>query len=560
MYYYHYLIALILCGSIYVNSAQLFTASPTILSTSGDTVELKWSGIETPTRQDVIGIYYPPEGDVTAPIGFIPMTNSTTWKEGYGSVSLPLINVRDVYVFRIWVPGTIEPFINNGGSNLSMVATTNTVSFENPNEPGKAYLALTNKTSEMRLMWISGTDDTPIVHYGLSAQMCEAPANDPTYFRSPGFIHDAVMTGLTESTQYFYTFGSQQSGFTSKVYSFVAAPELGTEAYMVAFGDLGLNAEGFNLNAEIQYPARQTADNIYTTITAPLNLSPFASKLGKTSANGNNTPPPWNIQHIGDISYARGNAFVWDYYHAMVEDFTSKASYMVSIGNHEYDFPQQPFYPSWSDYGSDSGGECGVPYFARYHMLGAEGPSRNLWYSYNYGPVHTLVFSAEHDFLPGSPQYNWIQNDLKNVDRSLTPWVIVQSHRPMYCTTEWGGEVGMYNHLQDSLEPLLIEYDVNLCFWGHVHVYERICGINNYTCAASDNDAPVHEPWQPLNTAPDGWGHFPQPNYSVFRAVNYGYTRFYSNQTHLYFEYVGNSRNIVHDHFWLESKYSKRLH
>lgn len=36
--------------------------------------------------------------------------------------------------------------------------------------------------------------------------------------------------------------------------------------------------------------------------------------------------------------------------------------------SHEYDYPNQPWKPEWSNYGKDSGGECGVPYSVRFHM------------------------------------------------------------------------------------------------------------------------------------------------------------------------------------------------
>ena len=57
------------------------------------------------------------------------------------------------------------------------------------------------------------------------------------------------------------------------------------------------------------------------------------------------------------------------------------------------------------------------------------GGNKNLWYSYNVGNVHVLVFSTEHNFLPGSPQFTFIEADLAAVDRSVTPWVIVAGHR-----------------------------------------------------------------------------------------------------------------------------------
>ena len=53
-------------------------------------------------------------------------------------------------------------------------------------------------------------------------------------------------------------------------------------------------------------------------------------------------------------------------------------------------------------------------------------------YSYDYGLVHFIMMSTEHNFEPGSRQYKWLENDLKNVDRKKTPWLVFGGHRPMY--------------------------------------------------------------------------------------------------------------------------------
>ena len=53
-------------------------------------------------------------------------------------------------------------------------------------------------------------------------------------------------------------------------------------------------------------------------------------------------------------------------------------------------------------------------------------------YSYDYGMVHFIMISTEHDLSPGSRQYVWLEQDLENVNRSKTPWVILGGHRPMY--------------------------------------------------------------------------------------------------------------------------------
>ena len=112
----------------------------------------------------------------------------------------------------------------------------------------------------------------------------------------------------------------------------------------------------------------------------------------------------------------------------------------VGIGNHEYDHnvggEKDPsgapvpggFQPSWGNFNSnDSNGECGVPMVRRFHM--PDNGRGIFWYSFNYGTVHITHLSTEHDFFPGSPQYEWMISDFAAVDRSVTPWLILAGHR-----------------------------------------------------------------------------------------------------------------------------------
>ena len=51
-----------------------------------------------------------------------------------------------------------------------------------------------------------------------------------------------------------------------------------------------------------------------------------------------------------------------------------------------------------------------------------------------------MMMSTEHNFTQGSPQYEWMEQDLKNVNRSLTPWVVIAGHRAMYTSQIQLGE------------------------------------------------------------------------------------------------------------------------
>ena len=51
------------------------------------------------------------------------------------------------------------------------------------------------------------------------------------------------------------------------------------------------------------------------------------------------------------------------------------------------------------------------------------------WFGFDYGQVHFVVMSTEHDFYRGTEQYHWIKYHLQQVDRSTTPWLIFVGHR-----------------------------------------------------------------------------------------------------------------------------------
>lgn len=146
--------------------------------------------------------------------------------------------------------------------------------------------------------------------------------------------------------------------------------------------------------------------------------------------------------------------------------------YMVCLGNHEYDYIGSDFAPSWGNYGDDSGGECGIPFTYRFYMPGDINSLHfNVFYSFDYGNIHVLQFSTEHNYTFGSHQYQWIENDLASVDRKKTPWVIVSFHRPMYTSIEHGDilDLKIADVLRSSIEPLLVKYNVDLALSAHIH-------------------------------------------------------------------------------------------
>ncbi|EER06964.1 conserved hypothetical protein [Perkinsus marinus ATCC 50983] len=86
--------------------------------------------------------------------------------------------------------------------------------------------------------------------------------------------------------------------------------------------------------------------------------------------------------------------------------------------------------------------------------------------------------STEHNWLNGSDQHRWLEDDLANVDREKTPWVIVTGHRPMYQTCKsFGSNQQISDHLISDVAPVLRKHHVDVFVAGHYHRYERTAAI-----------------------------------------------------------------------------------
>lgn len=481
------------------------------------------------------------------------MSSSAQWSLGSGEISFPLVNLRNTVAFQY--VSVDEKY------NWSVLATSNTVTFADMDEPTQAHIALTSKPTEMRIMWVSSTNKTPNVYYGATtnlgqvaygtsrtysaSDLCAAPANstDNGAFRDPGYQHDVLLTGLQLNTKYYYTIGN--IGRRSDVLSFVSSPGVGAHLSLdfIMFGDMGVNTP-------FEHPYFWQKHGVEQQSMAPKSLKWIKRYVSQNLHN------PKLVMDIGDISYARGYSILWDYYMESIAPIAATTPWMVSIGNHEFDWTGQAWRPEWSDYGMDSLGECGIPYSTRFNMPGPTyGPLRNLWYSFDMGPVHFVVMSTEQNFLAGSEQWNWIQKDLKSVDRSVTPWVIFHGHRPFYTSSSTTINDGTTAHLRSDVEPLLYKYNVDMVLTGHMHKYERMCGFtDSFNCGARDEDGVVHIIVGTAgNTFQVGWddneyaSHKSQPDWSVFRTDEWGISELKVNATTLEFVYYGDQRGEVHD-------------
>jgi hypothetical protein len=152
----------------------------------------------------------------------------------------------------------------------------------------------------------------------------------------------------------------------------------------------------------------------------------------------------------GDLSYADGNPDVWDQWGALISPIAQQRPWITAVGNHERE--------TCCDY---------VQYTTRLMLP--------RYYSVNLPFLHIVVLDSEEDITPDSPQYRWLLQDLQiaNQSRTHTPWLIVLSHKPLYCTNkEYCGSKSQLTR-REALEPILTKFQVDVYIAGHVHAYER---------------------------------------------------------------------------------------
>jgi acid phosphatase type 7 len=370
--------------------------------------------------------------------------------------------------------------------------------------PTAIHIAFGDDIAEMVIQFKSGDIvGVPIVEYGVDGlhhnvtgishtytaeDMCQEPATtrEPGKFQEPGRLYVVRLQGLAPSTTYQYRVGVYAQNRIpiqwSDTFSFVSAPVVKADSdpfVFLVYGDQGCPARGWG------------DGGLWTAAMTVREL------------DGLSGIPIRAVHHFGDLSYAVGVAHIWDEWLNMISSFAPRVPLMIGVGNHEYDHTsggigKDPslvnssagYHPTWGNFGRDSGGECGVPTSNHFTMPKSNGSVGVFWYSYNMASVHTIMLSTEHDLAPGSVQHQWLEQDLKAIDRRLTPWVVVEIHRPLYEAERDIWDYAVALALRAELEDLLIKYRVDLVLGGHYHSYVRTCqGLYKQKC---NKGGPLH--------------------------------------------------------------------
>lgn len=206
----------------------------------------------------------------------------------------------------------------------------------------------------------------------------------------------------------------------------------------------------------------------------------------------------------GDIAYSGYDHRRWDTFFDFLDDYplAERVPLMVCPGNHDIDK-------------QDDGNDLFLAYENRFRMpwvhppeLGVyEGPLGRMnmdhppyplpyewgngYYAYTYGGARIIMLNVYASMDPGSLQYMWFEDELKaaNDNRGEAPWVVVVMHTPIYNTFALHLHDVQIFAARSHLEPLMVDYRVNLVFSGHIHAYQRTHPVRHNE---TDPRGPMH--------------------------------------------------------------------
>jgi hypothetical protein len=158
---------------------------------------------------------------------------------------------------------------------------------------------------------------------------------------------------------------------------------------------------------------------------------------------------PGTVFTAGDNAYPSGTAD--DYrncYHSTWGRHITRTR--PTAGNHDYEHTR------------------GVPYFE--YFGSAAGPPGSGFYSYNVGAWHVVALNSEISMQAGSPQLEWLREDLKNSRARCT---VAYWHRPLFSSGEQGD-----NPDTRQFWRTLFEFGAEIVVSAHDHSYERFAPQN----------------------------------------------------------------------------------
>jgi predicted phosphodiesterase len=252
---------------------------------------------------------------------------------------------------------------------------------------------------------------------------CDQPDDTEVYFwpdESPGKTHKARLIGEKFGA---YLYEAQLTGLQPDTKYF----------YQVIIGNTKSPVSYFKTT-----PEKKSAIKFIAMGDSRSNPDIFKVVVDRA----NNLAPDFIIS-MGDLVENGGNYQQWeDFYFGVVSDVINHIPLISTLGDHE---------------GDGDNGEL-FRYFL-YPDLSVNA----LWFSFDYGAAHFVSLDYRHP--DNEEMIEWFKTDMSETDAK---WKFVYYHRPSYNLgghrSTWGKEIW---------PALFREYQVDIVFAGHSHIYER---------------------------------------------------------------------------------------
>jgi len=171
------------------------------------------------------------------------------------------------------------------------------------------------------------------------------------------------------------------------------------------------------------------------------------------------------ILHTGDMTNNGGEQRDWDLYYEDIDlHVENNVTFYYTVGNHEtytYPLPDGSYGPPELNFST--------------YMANVEMPGNERYYSFDHKGIHFIFINTDeywihegaYEFDITTEQKDWIINDLASNTMNFT---IASFHRPCYSVRSESRYL-QANVIRKVLEPILIEFGVDLVFSGHDHYY-----------------------------------------------------------------------------------------
>lgn len=103
-----YLLIIIIIKESLASATLTLKVSSATLQSSGDTLRVSWTSLESPTEIDWLGIYTPSESSDEHYIGYVLLSSVPGWESGNGSYAFPagkvltLFLIFNMYLICVW--------------------------------------------------------------------------------------------------------------------------------------------------------------------------------------------------------------------------------------------------------------------------------------------------------------------------------------------------------------------------------------------------------------------------------------------------------------------------